>query len=69
LISYEIAYVILVVFIIRAWFLFKNLKKKQSQSIIFNKKYYTISLNQFINASTTVLLIILGLNYLVSITL
>ena len=69
LISHEIAYIILVVFIIRAWFLFKNLKKKQNQSIMFNKKYYTISLNQFINASTTVLLIMLGLNYLINVTL
>jgi len=69
LISNEIAYIILVVFLIRAWFLFKNLKKKQNQSIIFNKKYFTITLNHFINASTTVLLIMLGLNYLISITL
>jgi RsiW-degrading membrane proteinase PrsW (M82 family) len=69
LISHEIAYIILVVFLIRAWFLFKNLKKKQNQSIMFNKKYFTITLSHFINASTTVLLIMLGLNYLINITL
>ena len=69
LISYEIAYVILVVFIIRAWFLFKNLKKKQSQSIIFNQKHYTISLNQFINGNYICSHAREQMNYLISITL
>ena len=69
LVSYEIACIILVIFVVRAWFLFKNLKKKQNQSIIFNQKYFTITLSHFINATTTVLLIMLGLNYLISIAL
>ncbi len=69
LVSYEIAYIILVIFVVRAWFLFKNLKKKQNQSMIFNQKYFTITLSHFINATTTVLLIMLGLNYLISIAL
>ena len=63
------SYIILIAFIIRAYFLFNDLKRKQSRSIIFNKKYYSISLNNFVNASTTVLIIYLGLNYLVHIFL
>ena len=68
-VSSYFSYIILIAFIVRAYFLFKSLKIRQSRSIIFNKKYYNISLNNFVNASTTVLIIYLGLNYLVHIVL
>ena len=68
-VSSYFSYIIIIAFIVRAYFLFKNLKIRQSRSIIFNKKYYSISLNNFVNASTTVLIIYLGLNYLVHIVL
>ena len=69
LLSPQIANIILFVFTVRAIFMFKNLKQKQQAGIIFNKKHYTISLNNFINATTTVLLIYLALNYLASLYL
>ncbi len=65
LISYQIAYVILLVFSIRAYLIFKNLKMRQNQSIIFNKRYYDISLANFINASANTLIVFLVLNYLI----
>ena len=65
LISYQIAYVILLVFSIRAYLIFKNLKMRQNQSIIFNKRYYNISLANFINASANTLIVFLVLNYLI----
>ena len=68
-VSSYFSYIIIISFIVRAYFLFKSLKIRQSRSIIFNKKYYNISLNNFVNASTTVLIIYLGLNYLVHIVL
>ena len=67
-ISKEIAYLILLIFSVRAYILFKNLKKEQNQSNL-NKKYFTITLSNFVNVATTVLLIMLVLNYLISITL
>ena len=69
IVSVEIAYIILIIFIVRSVILFKNLKKKNLQSIIFHKKYFVITSNHFINVATTVLLIMLGLNYLVNLTL
>ena len=68
-ISSYFSYIIILVFIIRAFILFKTLKRKQSKSIIFNKKYYTISINNFVNAATTVLIVYLGLNYLINVIL
>ena len=67
LISHYMAFVIVIVFIIRAVFMFNSLKKKQKASIIFNKKYYSIDVTNFIQASSTVLLILLFINYLFSI--
>ena len=67
LISQHMAFIIVIVFIIRAIFLFNSLKKKQKASIIFNKKYYRIDITNFIQASSTVLLILLFINYLFSI--
>ena len=68
-ISSYFAYIILIVFIIRSYILFKTLKRKQSKSIIFNKKYYNISISNFANAASTVLIIYLGLNYCINLIL
>ena len=64
-ISYQIGYVILLIFSIRAYLIFKNLRIRQRQSIIFNKRYYNISLANFINASANTLIVFLVLNYLI----
>ena len=64
-ISYQIAYFLLLVFSIRAYLIFKNLKLRQKQSIIFNKRYYNISLSNFINISVNTIIIFLVFNYLV----
>lgn len=69
IISNQIPNIILFVFFVIAINLFKNLKSKQKQSIIFNKKYYTINIGNFVNATTTVLLIYLLLTYVVNIFL
>ena len=66
LISYQVAYFILIIFSIRAYLIFKNLKIRQKQSIIFNKRYYNISITSFINISTNILIIYLVLNYLIN---
>lgn len=68
-ISSYFAYIILIVFIIRSYILFKTLRRKQSKSIIFNKKYYNISISNFANAASTVLIIYLGLNYCINLIL
>ena len=65
LVSYQIAYFLLLVFSIRAYLIFKNLKLRQKQSIIFNQRYYNITLASFINISANTLIIYLILNYLV----
>ena len=65
LISHQIAYLILLVFLIRAYLIFKNLKKQQEQSIMFHKKNYEITLTSFLNATTTALIIYLTLNYMI----
>ncbi len=64
-ISYQIAYFLLLVFSIRAYLIFKNLKLRQKQSIIFNKRYYNISLSNFINISVNTIIIFLVFNYFV----
>ena len=65
LVSYQVAYFILLIFSIRAYLIFKNLKIRQKQSIIFNKRYYSISITSFINISANTLIIYLILNYLI----
>ena len=65
LVSYQIAYFLLLVFSIRAYLIFKNLKLRQKQSIIFNKRYYNISITSFINISANTLIIYSILNYLI----
>jgi hypothetical protein len=62
------ANVILFVFFLRALYLFRDMKQRQKQGKLFHQKNYTITINNFIQASTSVLLIYLGLNYLVSIS-
>ena len=69
IVSDQMANIILFIFLVRAIILFKSLKNKQRKAIIFNKKYYTITINNFINSASTVLLIMLALNYLVSLVL
>ena len=65
LVSYQVAYFILLIFSIRTYLIFKNLKIRQKQSIIFNKRYYNISITNFINISANTLIIYLILNYLI----
>ena len=69
LISYQLAYLLLFAFTIITIMLFRSLKKKQKKGIIFNKKYLTISLSNFIQVSGGILIFYLGLNYLISITI
>jgi hypothetical protein len=68
IISSHMANVILFVFFLRALYLFRDMKQRQKKGELFHKKHYTITINNFIQASTSVLLIYLGLNYLVSIS-
>ena len=67
LVSYQLAYFILLIFSIRAYLIFKNLKIRQNQSIVFNKRYYDITLTKFINISANTLIIYLILNYFINI--
>ena len=67
IVSYQLANVILFVFFLRAIYLFRDMKKRQKEIKMFHEKNYTITINNFIQASTSALLIYLGLNYLVSI--
>jgi len=69
LVPYQLAYIFLLVFTIITIMVFKNLNKKQKKGIIFNKKYFTISLNNFAKVSSGILIFYLGLNYLVSLTI
>ena len=69
LISNQIANVILFVFFLRAIIMFKSLKSKQLEGIISHKKYFIINKNIFVQASSTVLLFYLILNYIVNIIL
>ena len=67
IISYQVAYFLLLVFSIRAYLIFKNLKIRQRQSIIFNKRYFNITLTKFINISANTLIIYLIINYFLSV--
>ena len=69
LVTSQVANILLFVFTVRAIMMFSNLKKKQKAGILFNKKYYTISVYSFAQVSSIVLVFYLGLNYLVSIFL
>ena len=69
IISSEISYLILIIFTIRALILFKNMRKTQNESNKVVKKYYTISINKFISASTNVLLLMLLFTYIINIML
>ena len=66
-ISYQVGYFLLLIFSIRAYLIFKNLKIRQKQSIIFNKRYYDITLIKFINISANTLIIYLIFNYFLNI--
>ena len=67
-VSYHIANVILFVFFLRAYYLFKDLRQKQKTTEMFYKKRYTITITNFIQAASSVLVFYLILNYLVLIT-
>ena len=69
LFHWQFANVILFVSGLAAIFMFRNLKRKQKAGIIYDKKYYKITISNFTNATTTVLLIYLVLNYLVNLFL
>jgi len=66
-VSYQFANVVLFVSFLRVIFMFKSLKKKQLSGIIYHKKFYFISVNKFIQSTSTVLLIYLVIMYLLSI--
>jgi len=67
-VSYQMANVVLFVSFLRVIFMFKGLKKKQLRGTITHKKYYFISLNKFIQSTSSVLLIYLAILYLVSVS-
>ena len=69
LIHWQFINVIMFVSGLVAIFMFRDLKRKQKAGIIYDKKYYKITVSNFINATTTVLLIYLVLNYLVNLFL
>ena len=69
LIHWQFVNVILFVSGVSVVFMFRNLKRKQKAGIIYDKKYYKITISNFTNATTTVLLIYLVLNYLVNLFL
>lgn len=68
LVSNEIANVILFLSFLAALYLFKKMKNQQLQGRMFHQKFYTITLNNFIQATTSVLIFYLILNYIVEIT-
>ena len=68
IVSYHFANVILFVFFLRAYYLFKDLKQKQTSTKIFHEKKYTITATNFIQAASSVLILFLILNYLVLIS-
>ena len=57
LIHWQFTNIILFVSGLAAIFMFRNLKRKQKAGIIYDKKYYDITIINFTNATTTVLLI------------
>ena len=67
-VSYHIANVILFVFFLRSYYLFKDLRQKQRTTQMFYKKRYTITITNFIQAASSVLVFYLILNYLVLMT-
>ena len=67
-VSYQMANVVLFVSFLRVIFMFKALKKKQLTGIITHKKNYFISVNKFIQSTSSVLLIYLAILYLVSVS-
>ena len=64
-VSYHLANVILFVFFLRAIYLFRDMKQKQRNSQMFHKKHYTITVNNFFQAASSVLVFYLVLNYLI----
>jgi hypothetical protein len=67
IISYQLANVILFIFFLRAIYLFKEMKQKQKEGKMFHQKYYTVTANNFIQATSSVLIFYLFLNYIVEV--
>lgn len=65
LISHQIANVILFLSFLSAIYLFKEMKHKQREGKMFHVKYYEITSNNFIQATSTVLIFYLVLNFIV----
>ena len=64
-VSYQLANIILFVFFLRAIYLFRDMKNKQKSSKMFHKKHYLITVNNFFQAASSVLVFYLALNYLI----
>ena len=67
IISYQLANVILFIFFLRAIYLFKEMKQKQKEGKMFHQKYYEVTTNNFIQATSSVLIFYLFLNYIVEV--
>ena len=65
LISHQMANVVLFLSFLSAIYLFKEMKNKQSEGKMFHQKYYKITINNFIQATTTVLIFYLILNFII----
>jgi hypothetical protein len=59
------ANVVLFLSFLSAIYLFKEMKNKQSEGKMFHQKYYKITINNFIQATTTVLIFYLILNFII----
>jgi len=68
LLSNQIANIILFLSFLSAIYLFKEIKQKQSERKIFNQKYFSISVNNFFQATSSVLIFYLIINYIVEIS-
>ena len=68
LVSNEIANVILFLSFLAAIYLFREMKFKQSAGKMFHQKFYTITLSDFFQATSSVLVMYLIMNYIIEIT-
>jgi RsiW-degrading membrane proteinase PrsW (M82 family) len=68
LVSNEIANVILFLSFLAVIYLFREMKFKQSTGKMFHQKFYTITLSDFFQATSSVLVMYLIMNYIIEIT-
>ena len=66
--SSQIASITAFLVFLRAIFIFKDFKKRQKSKKLFHVKYYTITTNDFIKASTIVLLIFVVVNIIINLS-